>query len=93
MDGQGWVPISSIADFKRVSPRIEILLNFLFIVLNIFIFDYKSIHALSDLFTNYFLHIMLILCLVQLKKMCTDIPFILDALQASISVEVQVNNP
>lgn len=41
MDGQGWTPISKIADFKRV------------------------------------------------KKMSTDIPFILDALQASNTVEVQ----
>ncbi|KAJ8749956.1 hypothetical protein K2173_013871 [Erythroxylum novogranatense] len=41
MDEQGWVPISTIADFKRV------------------------------------------------KKMTTDIPFILDALQSSSSVEVQ----
>lgn len=43
MDNQGWVPISTIADFKRV------------------------------------------------KRMSTDIPFILDALQSSSSVEVQGN--
>ncbi|PON74068.1 Transcriptional repressor poly-beta-hydroxybutyrate-responsive [Parasponia andersonii] len=41
MDDQGWVPISTIADFKRV------------------------------------------------KKMSTDIPFILDALQGSVTIEVQ----
>ncbi|KAL5537974.1 hypothetical protein UlMin_043679 [Ulmus minor] len=43
MDEEGWVPISTIAEFNR------------------------------------------------LKRMCTDIPFILDALQASVTVEVQAD--
>ncbi|KAM1116425.1 hypothetical protein TB2_006822 [Malus domestica] len=56
MDDQGWVPITTIADFKRVCFGI--------------IVDIAE---------------------AKVKKMCTDIAFIIDSLLGSTTVEVQAN--
>lgn len=83
MDHQGWVPISSIADFNMVLIYLFCLLHLtLFTKMNglcLVHYDTKGFHF----FWN---------SVIQIKRLNVEISFILDALLASDTIEVQVRN-
>lgn len=96
MDAQGWVPISIIADFKRVcfakTSIVSPLNN------GNYYFEHWYNHE-TLILPNFLIQTIIVFCFCffvknyyQVKRMSTDIPFILDALQKSSAVEVQVTS-